>query len=88
MAFASIPVSWESLAVCRGQNSTLFFPPIAGESSVARFRRERAAKQICSQCPVRQECSDYALRVEEPFGIWDGLNETERREMASPLKRD
>jgi len=36
-----------------------------------------------SACPVRQECLDYALRVREPFGIWGGLNEAERRALTT-----
>lgn len=55
-----------------------FFPPVGQEASGARHAREQAAKQICSECSVRQECLAYALGVPEPFGIWGGLNEAER----------
>jgi WhiB family redox-sensing transcriptional regulator len=50
-----------------------------GENPHERRARESLAKRICAECPVRQECLEYALRVREPFGIWGGLNETERR---------
>jgi len=71
--------SWESLAACRGPNAALFFPPIRGERPVEQHSREMHAKQICGACPVREKCLEYAIRVAEPFGIWGGLNEAERR---------
>jgi len=83
MTVAPTRTSWESLAACRGPNATLFFPPIQGERPVERYRREGQAKQICAECPVRRACLEYALRVEEPFGIWGGLNEHERRELSA-----
>jgi WhiB family redox-sensing transcriptional regulator len=46
-----------------------------------RARRERLAKSICSSCPVRQECLEYALSIPEPHGIWGGMNESERRRL-------
>jgi WhiB family redox-sensing transcriptional regulator len=52
---------------------------MSGESADARRARESAAKRICVDCPVQRECLEYALRVREPFGIWGGLDETERR---------
>jgi len=44
-----------------------------------RTSRERAAKGICTSCPVEQACLEYALRIREPHGIWGGLNEVERK---------
>ena len=41
----------------------------------------KAAKAICRQCPVRDACLDYSLRIREPHGIWGGLNEVERRNL-------
>ena len=56
--------------------------PLGGESKTQRRKRESTAKRICADCPVRQECLDYAMRVHEPFGIWGGLTEAERRQLA------
>ena len=39
------------------------------------------AKAICSGCPVRQECLDYALDSRQAYGIWGGKTPTERRRM-------
>jgi WhiB family transcriptional regulator, redox-sensing transcriptional regulator len=77
--------TWEMRAACRGPASAPFFPPITAETSGARRRREAAAKRICSDCPVRSECLEYALRVREPFGIWGGRTEAERRDLSSAI---
>jgi WhiB family redox-sensing transcriptional regulator len=39
------------------------------------------ARALCRACPVRQACLDYSLSVQEPHGIWGGLNELERRRL-------
>ena len=64
---------------CRGPETALFFPPSSTERKDERLARERRAKQICHDCPVRRECLDYALGIGEAHGIWGGLNEAERR---------
>lgn len=35
-------------------------------------------KEICDSCPVKQECSNYAV-VHEEYGIWGGETASERR---------
>ncbi len=37
------------------------------------------AKAVCQVCPVVVECRAYALQIREPYGIWGGLTESERR---------
>jgi WhiB family transcriptional regulator, redox-sensing transcriptional regulator len=75
-----LQVGWQYRAACKGPQSHLFFPPNHIERKQERQRRERAAKAICRECPVVQECREYALMVREPHGIWGGLNEYERRQ--------
>jgi len=74
--------SWELHAACRGTRSVLFVPPIGYESKEQEHDRVAAAKQICAECPVRRECLEYALRVDEPYGVWGGLSEKERRQLS------
>lgn len=31
-----------------------------------------SAKQLCTGCPLRQECLDGALARREPWGVWGG----------------
>lgn len=43
--------------------------------------REQRAKEICTECCVRDACLEYALSIREQHGIWGGLTENERREL-------
>jgi WhiB family redox-sensing transcriptional regulator len=74
---------WQQSAACRGEDASCFYPPSHFERKELRLGRERLAKAICDPCPVRQSCLSYALRTAEPHGIWGGLNELERRELAN-----
>ncbi|NKY34755.1 WhiB family transcriptional regulator [Nocardia speluncae] len=69
---------WQLLGSCRGLESTVFFHP-EGERGRARAARVRRAKQICDACPVLDSCRSYALAVGEPYGVWGGMSEDERR---------
>jgi WhiB family transcriptional regulator, redox-sensing transcriptional regulator len=60
-------------------SADLFFVP-DGESRRDRLRRQLLAKSICAQCRVRVECGDFALRSQQPFGIWGGMTEHERQQ--------
>jgi len=68
---------WQHRALCRGTDTDMFFSP-EGERGNVRARRERAAKQICQDCPVLADCRAYALTATESYGIWGGMSETER----------
>ena len=50
------------------------------ERKEERERREIRAKSVCQICPVGSECLDYAMTIREPYGIWGGLTENERRQ--------
>jgi WhiB family redox-sensing transcriptional regulator len=56
----------------------MFFHPEA-ERGLARADRVRKAKELCLSCPVIVQCRHHALNVMEPYGIWGGLDEGERR---------
>jgi WhiB family redox-sensing transcriptional regulator len=76
---AVVHPTWADEAACRGVEGVLFFSPLVVELKDARLARERRAKAICQQCPVREECLETALSQRESYGIWGGLNEMERR---------
>ncbi len=78
---AAIDRSWQVKGLCRGNHSYLFFPPSTVERKEERDRRELKAKAICSVCPVNGDCLEFALTIKEPYGIWGGLTETERRQV-------
>jgi WhiB family redox-sensing transcriptional regulator len=64
-------LSWQEKALCTQTNPDSFFPE-KGESA-------QEAKRVCRSCEVRSECLKYALDKDEPYGIWGGLSELERR---------
>jgi WhiB family redox-sensing transcriptional regulator len=69
---------WQLSARCRGTDPSMFFHA-DGERGLRRHKREREAKRFCAQCPVRVQCLVYSLRFREPYGIWGGVTENERR---------
>lgn len=66
---------WRQWAACRGADLNLFFPG-RGESA-------QPARLVCSGCPVREPCLDYALDQGITHGIWGGLTERDRRPLRS-----
>lgn len=70
---------WRSDARCRQQNASFFFAPGHLERKEDKDLREGSARALCRSCPVQPQCLDYALTVQEPHGIWGGMNELERR---------
>ncbi len=66
-------------AACRGPHQEIFFPPAVSETRRAKRRREARAKEICSSCPIIDDCLAVALERNEQHGIWGGMTEKERR---------
>ncbi|MFF6903463.1 WhiB family transcriptional regulator [Streptomyces hydrogenans] len=70
---------WSSRALCNGiADPDLFFP--SGASPEAKEQAEQA-RRICLACPVLTDCKDWALEVQERFGVVGGLTQEERREL-------
>ncbi|MDO5700740.1 MAG: WhiB family transcriptional regulator [Bowdeniella nasicola] len=65
--------AWYEAALCAQTDPEAFFPEKGGST--------RDAKRVCSTCPVRGKCLEYALANDERFGIWGGLSERERRSL-------
>jgi WhiB family redox-sensing transcriptional regulator len=66
------PQSWRARALCRGLGS-LFFPEAHQPLTLIE------AKCLCAECPVTQECLDFAFEYEIEDGVWGGLSEEERK---------
>jgi WhiB family transcriptional regulator, redox-sensing transcriptional regulator len=77
---------WQLRAACRELDSSLFFHP-ERERGPAKTAREMRAKQICGGCPVVEPCRRHALAIQEPYGVWGGLTESERDEIVRRHKR-
>jgi hypothetical protein len=84
-------LSWQPLGACYGLyyeiDVDIWFPPenpggpkegrgVSGEKD-----RVRRAKKICKDCPVKQECLEYAIAT-DCVGIWGGMDTNERRAYA------
>ena len=65
-----------SRGACVGKDTTLWFP----DRSRGPHGSDEA-KLICSGCPVRKECLQYALSSDMAFGVWGGTTPAERRRM-------
>lgn len=74
---------WRNRAVCRSENSELFFP--IGNTGPALLQIEEA-KAVCRRCPVMADCLEWAIEKRQDDGVWGGLSEDERR--AHPARRN
>ena len=65
---------WQDDALCAQIGTEMFFPEKGGST--------KTAMSVCDSCPVRRQCLDYALSMENnPQGIWGGTSFRERRAM-------
>ncbi|GAB3888704.1 WhiB family transcriptional regulator [Terrabacter terrigena] len=71
---------WKEYGTCRQTDAELWF------ADTSRRIHARAAS-ICHACPVRRPCLAWALVFDEPFGIWGGLDASERRPLQRRLTR-
>ena len=76
---------WMNFAACSPQNAELFVAETSGFSQEQRDNLQRA-KQICKECPVKQECLDFALVTGEDVGIWGGMTYNERKVYKRPRR--
>jgi WhiB family transcriptional regulator, redox-sensing transcriptional regulator len=68
--------AWMSAGNCRNYPPAVFFP----SDGVGVDR----ARKICTDCPVVDQCLEYALEQRIEHGVWGGCSERERRRI---LKR-
>lgn len=73
---------WRETARCKEMDPDLFFP--VGTTGPALLQIE-AAKAVCRQCDVREECLQYAIDSNQEYGIWGATTEEERRYMRREL---
>jgi len=62
--------AWMVQGLCYGASSVDFFPSTGAGVE--------AARRVCMQCPVREQCLDYALNNQIDHGVWGGASERER----------
>lgn len=69
--------AWPPGAVCTRDDTDDLFPERGVQASAVRATIAR----LCDRCPIRTECLEWALTRPEPFGIWGGTTDQERRVM-------
>lgn len=75
----SDPKTWRHQAACRGLDPEAFYPE-EGEPG-------DEAKAVCTRCPVRQPCLEWALATREKAGVWGGCDELDRRRILRQTRR-
>jgi len=68
-----------SLAACMGLPSDIFFVDTGGSTA--------EAKAICLNCPVEEQCLDYAIEHNEVYGTWGGYSQPELRILRREMRR-
>lgn len=68
---ASAFESWRENAACKGCDTQLFYQEKPWQLT--------EAMSICSKCPVKKECLDWAKRAGERWGVWGGKDQTRRK---------
>ncbi|WP_353050494.1 WhiB family transcriptional regulator [Cellulosimicrobium sp. Marseille-Q4280] len=71
--------SWQDEALCAQTDPELFFPQKGGSTA--------EAKKVCRQCPVVDECLEWAIDAGEEHGVWGGMSERERSAYARSRRR-
>jgi WhiB family redox-sensing transcriptional regulator len=62
-------------ALCKGEDPRVWFPSAPGRGSARR------AKAVCTACPARAGCLEWALEANEVEGVWGGTTPAERAEI-------
>lgn len=77
--------AWMADGACRFEDPSSFFPDgsTGGWAPVIQY-----AKDICATCPVIATCREWALDTRQPYGIWGGLTEQERRRVQRRLENN
>lgn len=64
---------------CRSYDPEIWYPLSYTSELTSSFVQK--AKVICTGCPLRIGCLEFALEFNEVNGIWGGLTPDERRGM-------
>jgi WhiB family redox-sensing transcriptional regulator len=65
-------------AACAEVGGDEWFPDPGGEGVVVA----QAARDVCNRCEIKVQCGAWAIALGEPYGIWGGLTEIERRRLS------
>ena len=80
LAVSSKDRSWMDQASCKGMPVSIFYP----EKDAGSKTKTNQAKQVCKNCPVKQECLEYGIA--EVYGTWGGLAPRKRQKARTQVK--
>lgn len=80
--YPRLDVAWQDRAACRGRPTSWFFPSRGRPDLDDDQSPSAAIVALCSACPVRAACLDYALTLRITDGYWGGLTARQRRDLA------
>jgi WhiB family redox-sensing transcriptional regulator len=69
----TMSTDWMARGKCREMDPAFFFP--------SDGLGVQEAQRICAECPVTEECLQYALDNRIDHGVWGGRSERERRRL-------
>jgi len=77
-----LPMEWMDKAACKGRTKDMFPDPTVEKDQMYVY----LAKFICSKCPVKEPCLDYAIQfpTNDMHGVWAGKT---RRELQQEQRR-
>jgi WhiB family redox-sensing transcriptional regulator len=78
--------SWKQEALCK--NLTQFFYLENKGKGFSQQRKIDKMHELCTKCPVSEQCLKYALDNEEEYGYWGGIDfEAERKAKRNKAKK-
>lgn len=78
------PPRWPATGLPCHTSPELFFADKDTEPNRHRLARMSVeAKELCTGCPIKRPCREYALEVNERFGVWGGTSYTDRVKIRS-----
>jgi hypothetical protein len=70
-------IDWREFGACASHNAPDIWYSTGGSNEGRAEQRE--AQAICYGCPVIQQCGQWALETQEPWGTWGGMTDAQRR---------
>lgn len=83
MSRAAPPPEWQDFAACSSHPHPEWWFPEGPDSTWMSDE----ARKICTTCPVRPACLEYALDQEIKHGVWGGTTGRERRRLIRQRRR-
>jgi WhiB family redox-sensing transcriptional regulator len=68
---------WREHAACKGMPTDFFFLE-KGQG----WAQAENVRIVCSECPVKLQCAEYAVKNTINDGVWGGMTLLERRRLA------